>query len=226
MDFNSIKVTGDGSHTLQHPELNESYHSMNGALTESKHVFIESGLDFISPRVDTVKILEIGFGTGLNALLSLQWSIEHSKRIGYHAMEPYPLSAELVAALNYCSDFGLESLADLLMRMHSGAGKLVDLTPLFEIEVIIKKFEAVSYPANYYNLIYFDAFSPAMQPELWEPAVFEKLFYVLEPEGVLVTYSAKGAVRRAMQSAGFVTERLPGPPGKREMLRALKYIQK
>lgn len=214
-----IRITGDGSATLFVPELNEHYHSIHGAVQESKHVFIDMGLKSIYGRY--IRIFEFGFGTGLNALLTLLNGL--GKVIVYHTMELFPLTWEEVEKLGYHKFLRLtEKQFKVFKQMH-------DVKWEEEIAVtsdfILKKIKAsiLEYPLhNSYDLIYFDAFAPGIQPELWDKAVFSKLYDLMIPNAILVTYCAKGEVRRILQHAGFIIERLSGPPGKREMLRAIR----
>lgn len=215
-----IVATKDGSQTLYIPELNEHYHSANGAIQESMHVFINAGLNQFD-GLDDINILEIGFGTGLNALLTLK---NAKLKTYYHTIEKYPLKSNEIDALKYTkTNEELEGLENVFNLIHaSDWQKSVNILPdftLFKENIALKNFN----PETKFNLIYFDAFAPDIQPDLWGIDVFEKMFNCLKPAGILVTYCAKGQVRRNMQAVGFKVERLPGPPGKREMLRAIKY---
>lgn len=206
------------------PELAEHYHSIHGAIQEARHVFLKMGLQpfFKSENLNEISILEVGFGTGLNAFLTLQEANFQKQAINYTALEAYPVSEEEVAHLNYASFFQDENSGKLFQDMHRTEWeKPVFVTPLFKLykrQLLFANFSAE--PS--FDIIYFDAFGPQVQPELWTEDIFSKMFQSLRKNGVLVTYSAKGSVRRAMQAVGMVVERLPGPPGKREMLRALK----
>jgi tRNA U34 5-methylaminomethyl-2-thiouridine-forming methyltransferase MnmC len=213
-----IKTSSDGSLTLYVPELNEHYHSINGAVQESKHVFIRNGLHEL--QAPEIKILEIGFGTGLNALLTIADS-KIEKTVYYHALELFPLEWDMVESLQYPQYLGLSNeMFSLFKAMHIAHW---DEDNWIHPRFCLRKSKASLLDielATTYNLIYFDAFAPAVQPELWTEAVFRKMFDALQEGGILVTYCAKGDVRRCMQRAGFIVERLPGPPGKREILRA------
>lgn len=213
-----IFQTADGSHSLLRTDLGEPYHSRHGALTESKHVFIRHGLDMFRRQESRVNILELGFGSGLNALLSLDWSRENAVKVGYCGYECHPVPIEMAAILHFFA--GCE---DVLGGLHRAPwGQRVLLEPFFEFEKRNAGIEDVRNTGERFDLVYFDAFAPSVQPELWTLSVFTLMFEVLRPGGVLVTYCAKGDVRRTMQACGFAVERLPGPPRKREMLRALK----
>lgn len=214
-------LTEDGSHTIFIEELNEHYHSVHGALQESRHVFINAGLK-ACPR-QQLNVLEIGFGTGLNALLTFFEAEAGNLRVNYTACEPFPLPERLWKQLNHPALFVADIAAVALSMMHSSDyGCEVQMNECFTFHKIAQKIEYTNLPAKHFHLIYFDAFAPTVQPELWSYPIFKKLFDATANDGVLVTYSAMGEVRRSMIKAGFVVERLPGPPGKREMLRAVR----
>ena len=216
----TIQLTADGTPTLFVPELDEHYHSVNGAAQESRHIFLEAGLKHVArPRV---RILEIGFGTGLTALLTLQ---ETEKRTGlsveYYSIERYPLDADITSRLNYGTLLWPDE-PQWFPRLHEAAwNQPVQLTPSFTLYKI--EGDATSCPLpDAIDLIYFDAFAPDKQPELWTPKVFQRIARHTTDGGTFVTYCAKGEVRRRLQAAGFRMERLPGPPGKRHILRGTK----
>ena len=216
-----IMITGDGSKTIHMPDLNEQYHSKHGALQEARHVFIKTGLEYYLEDVDTqveeLRILEYGFGTGLNALLTALY--KHKTSIQYTATEAFPINTEEILAMDYGNLLDADSL---FQKLHSVSWE--SPTVIHEQFQLIKKqikFEAISFESAF-DVIYFDAFGPRTQPELWTLEIFEAAFQALSKNGVLVTYCAAGQVRRNLQAAGFEVERLPGPPGKREMLRAIK----
>jgi tRNA U34 5-methylaminomethyl-2-thiouridine-forming methyltransferase MnmC len=217
-----IILTEDGSHSLYSGYFNEDYHSKYGAINESKHVFIHSGFSRMDFKRE-INILEIGFGTGLNALLTLLESVEKKTKIQYHTIEAYPINAEISAHLNY-AEILKNRLADIYFsRLHDAAwDNPVVINEFFTIKKLNEKLEDIVLPYDYYDLVYFDAFSPEVQPELWTIEIFKKISSAMKSKGVLVTYSAKGEVRRNLNSAGFLTERLKGPKGKREMIRAVK----
>lgn len=219
--------TGDGSGTLYNPVAGEHYHSTNGALTESVHVFIQAGMLYQLHRENRLRILEVGLGTGLNALLTLSECRNRDLTVDYTAIEPFPLGKELIAELNYCSLPGLSELSREFAAIHNAAsGKTETISKDFSFTAIRKTLDNFLRDTdNRYNLIYFDAFSPQVAPDLWTPEVFQALRRHMPTGATLVTYSAKGLVRRAMQAAGMQVERLPGPPGKREMLRATAILK-
>lgn len=215
-------TTADGSLTIHLPEWDEHYHSKHGAIQEALHVFIAMGLKpFVSkPYQNPLSILEIGFGTGLNALLSLEFAKEYDLQIAYTGIEAYPLPETLIKQLNYTQQIGIDSKE--FLQLHASAWEQAsNIHPNFELTKMERRFEEIDF-TNRFDLIYFDAFGARVQPELWTEPIFNKMIHALKPKGVLVTYAAKGSVRRAMQTVGFEVERLPGPPGKREMLRATK----
>jgi len=214
--------TGDGSYTIHLPDWNEQYHSKHGAINEALHVFIKMGLDhFLSENPsEEISILEIGFGTGLNAFLTLLQAQERKIKINYTGLEAYPISASEVQKLNYAGL--LQGDIALYQAMHDSSWEhSKDITSNFSLTKR-KLFFSELEDENAYDLIYFDAFGARVQPELWTEEIFEIMYQALKQKGVLVTYAAKGSVRRAMQTVGFTVERLQGPPGKREMLRATK----
>lgn len=212
-----ILITSDGSSTIHLPDWDEQYHSKNGSINETYHVFINSGLKQIS--ADKVSILEIGFGTGLNSFITF---LEAEKEIDYVGVEAYPVTAEEIEKMNFVSILKEEKNTAIFDKIHSVSwDEKHQISNTFSLEKRKQFFEDIT-DENAFNLIYFDAFGARVQPHLWTVDIFKKMFIALKKEGILVTYSAKGSVRRAMQEVGFVVERLPGPPGKREMLRAIK----
>lgn len=222
----NIILTGDGSHSIEVPELKVTYHSIHGAIQESKHVFIQSGLlsSKVFDYVGVHQVLEIGFGTGLNALLTLIEADKYKNRIYYTAIELYPLNESEVKQLNYCEQLNLPHYQQLFEKMHQVEwNELYEISWNFRLTKIKTDLHEFS-TENSFFLIYFDAFAPNAQPGLWTKEVFEKMYSLLLPEGILVTYCSKGDVRRAMQAAGFKVEKIPGPRRKREMIRAIKKI--
>jgi tRNA U34 5-methylaminomethyl-2-thiouridine-forming methyltransferase MnmC len=214
-------TTEDGSHSLYVPELDETYHSRHGAVQESMHVFIEMGLRFKALTPSKTAILEVGFGTGLNAWLTAKEAIGKGHQIHYTTLETFPLNVQLVYQLNYAqSDEKLHLLfRDIHGAIWNGPVVINENFRLEKVQQPLQQFKAV----NQFDLVYYDAFGPSKQPEMWEQSIFDLLFVMMKPAGILVTYCAKGQVRRNMLSAGFEVERLQGPPGKREMLRATKH---
>ena len=215
-----LEQTADGSYTLYVPELDEHYHSVKGALTESKHIFIDMGLKHSS--VTSPHILEIGLGTGLNCVLTLLEAKESQRHVHYTGIERYPLNEEIIRKLNYPSIIGKECEEDYFAIHQAPWEEDVCLSPWFTLHKMEGDFTHYSFEQKY-DIIYFDAFAPEKQPEMWEQSLFDNLYQVLNEGGILTTYCAKGVVRRMLQTAGFKVERLPGPPGgKREILRATK----
>jgi tRNA U34 5-methylaminomethyl-2-thiouridine-forming methyltransferase MnmC len=213
-------VTADGSHTIAIPEMNVTYHSRHGAIQESMHVFIEAGLrDLIhQSTIQLIRVFEMGFGTGLNAFLTAIEAGTQQKNIHYTGVEPYPITTEEASCLNYSENLHHN---ELFRSLHQAPwNEDVKISDYFTIRK--EKVGLLNCSAKGFNLIYYDAFAPAAQPELWTVEVFHKLHNMLLPGGVLVTYCSKGDVRRAMVAAGFTVKKLPGPKGKREMLAAGK----
>lgn len=243
---NALKLiqTGDGSQSLYHSELDETYHSRHGAIAESRHVFIQNGLmhQLTQAKLDVsqnpynpsrpLSILEMGFGTGLNALLTLLFQQEHSQvyanskgeitefSIDYQSLEAYPLAPEIYESLDYTKQLKCDH--ELFLAMHRAPWEqTTGIAPGFGLLKNKMRFEEFR-AESAFDLVYYDAFGARVQPELWEIERFSALYQALRQGGVIVTYAAKGSVRRALQQVGFTVERLPGPPGKREMLRATK----
>ena len=215
-----LEQTADGSYTLYVPELDEHYHSVKGALTESQHIFIDMGLKHST--VPSPRILEIGLGTGLNCFLTLLTAEETERNIHYTGIERYPLDMETISKLDYPSLIHKGHETDYFAIHQTPWEKDVELSPWFTLHKLEGDFTCYTFDKGY-DIIYFDAFAPEKQPEMWEQSLFDKLYHVLNEGGILTTYCAKGVVRRMLQTAGFKVERLPGPPGgKREILRATK----
>ena len=215
----SLRLTDDGSHTLYVNKLDEPYHSIHGALQESMHVFIKQGLHTISKPV--LKILEIGFGTGLNALLTMQFTIQANLEVHYHAVEKYPLHRTEYSQLNF-EEFIDGIPKGSLIQMHEAAWESpVQLSDRFSLIKEKSDFRSMN-PPGYFDLVYFDAFSPDKQPELWSAEVFSTIQKSTRRGALLVTYSSKGTVRRTLISCGFNVEKVPGPHGKIEMIRATR----
>lgn len=217
-----LVVTEDGSHSIYIPELDEHYHSVHGAVQESKHVFINAGLRSVCLGISKVEVLEIGMGTGLNAFLTYLESHSFPAEISYTTLEPFPVAKEIVKQLNYPELLGAEKQKDVFNKMHRMPFDTAEtFSPKFTFMKRQQKVQDAGLLQKY-HLIYFDAFAPSAQPELWTEDVFRRLFDCLVAGGALVTYCAKGEVKRTMKNIGFEVETLPGPPGKREMVRAAK----
>lgn len=219
-----IILTGDGSHSISVPGLNVAYHSIHGAIQESLHVYIKAGLidSEIFEYIGVHQVLEIGFGTGLNGLLTLIEADKHKNRIFYTALEPFPLDETVISQMNYCEQLDQPGYKRYFEKMHQcGWEKKCEITEYFRLTK--RNCKLADYTTeDLYSVIYFDAFAPNAQPELWTKEIFEKMYSLLLPGGILVTYCSKGEVRRNMMAAGFTVEKLPGPARKREMLRARK----
>ena len=225
-----VIITADGSSTIHLPDWDEQYHSKHGAIQEAYHVFIKHGLHYYCDLVrdkdsQNISILEIGFGTGLNAFITLLEAEKIDVNISYFGVEAYPVLIDEIKQLNYSDELYAEDKALFFDEIHEltwGSQNIV--TPHFSLTKQKRFFSDIE-ELETYNIIYFDAFGARVQPELWTEKIFQKMFDALKDNGVLVTYSAKGSVRRAMQAVGFKVDRLPGPPGKREMLRATKKLK-
>lgn len=220
-----LLLTNDGSTTLHLPKWNEQYHSKHGAIQEALHVFIKHGFQYFynKEKPATISVLEIGFGTGLNALLTYLTAKEISQlQVDYTGLEAYPVAIKDIESLNFAEQLAVDKA--IYTKLHTSAWEQKEaISSKFNLTKQNIRFEEFTGSSDF-NLIYFDAFGPRVQPELWKEPIFEQMFAALKPNGVLVTYSAKGEVRRTMQKIGFTVERLPGPPGKREMLRGVKKI--
>ena len=215
-----IIKTSDGSTTIHIPEWNEQYHSIHGAIQEANHVYINNGLKYKSSN--EIAVLEIGFGTGLNSFMTFLAAQNKELLIEYVGVEAYPILEEELLKLNYVAELDATQFAKIFESFHSCSWEEKhQITPSFSLLKRKQFFHEID-DKNKFDIIFFDAFGARVQPELWTEEIFLKMFLALKSEGVLVTYAAKGSVRRAMQSVGFRVERLPGPPGKREMLRAVK----
>lgn len=221
MDTIQIVSTGDGSHSLLHTVLQETYHSMHGALTESRHVFIEHGLTAYRRQhpETSVRLLEVGFGTGLNALLSLLESTKAQSTMYYESWEKHPLPLETISQLNLGQ---LVGDAEAFEALHEASwDQPVIIRPGFTL--LKRRGDIMMDPmTSSFDLIFYDAFAPSRQPEIWTLDILRKVTDTLLPGGMLVTYCAKGQVKRDLASLGLVVEALPGPPGKKEMTRATK----
>jgi len=217
-----IIITADGSTSIYLPDLQETYHSKHGAIQEAYHVFIKSGLSLFKKDA-TISILEIGFGTGLNSFISFLEAKKRKLHIDYVGVEAYPVENGEMEKLNYVDQLKCDGEEQIFKDMHETSwNEKQKLSNFFSLTKRRQFFHEIE-DKNKFNLIYFDAFAAHVQPELWTESIFNKMITSLKSDGVLVTYSAKGSVRRAMQAVGFSVEKLPGPPGKREMLRGVKY---
>ena len=222
-----IITTEDGSKTIQITEWNEQYHSKHGAIQEANYVYLDKGLQYFITEnkvksIQNVSVLEIGFGTGLNAFLTLLQAERLKKNIEYTGVEAYPIASEELQALNYVEALQAEDNTSNFEALHKSSWETQhQITEHFNLKKEQKLFSEIT-NENSFNVIYFDAFGPRVQPELWTEAIFKIMYKALKPKGVLVTYCAQGHARRAMISSGFSIEKLQGPPGKRHMLRALK----
>lgn len=220
----NLILTKDGSVTLLHHTTGETYHSRHGAIAESKHVFIQAGFSKAVLNKSELYILEVGLGTGLNAFLTYQEALENKTVIHFHALEPYPVQAQLWQKFSFELKKHLSVNTEPLETIHQSAfDEIIRLNNNFQFykkKLLLQQYLEDSIYT--YDLIYFDAFSPNSQPELWSVEIFKSLFNRMKPSGILVTYCAKGIVKRNIKAAGFILETLQGPPGKREMIRAIR----
>jgi len=215
-----IITTSDGSTTIHLPEWNENYHSKHGAIQEAKHVFIANGLSLFKDK--SIAILEIGFGTGLNAFITFLESREMKIDVDYVGVEAYPISETEISSMNYVAALNVNDQNEVFKKMHNIVWE--EKTKISEAFTLTKRqqfFNDIE-DIQRFDLIYFDAFGYRVQPELWSTEIFQKMFNALKNKGILVTYAARGVVKRSMKEVGFTVEKLPGPPGKREMFRATK----
>jgi tRNA U34 5-methylaminomethyl-2-thiouridine-forming methyltransferase MnmC len=217
-----IIKTLDGSTTIHLKEWDECYHSKHGAIQEAKHVFIKNGLSLFEDK--PVTILEIGFGTGLNAFITFLESEQKQQKINYVGIEAYPVNAEEVLAMNYVEELGALKFHNIFEKMHKTEwNNKIEICDQFSLTKRKQFFHEID-DLEIFDLIYFDAFGYRVQPELWSTEIFQKMYNSLKPNGVLVTYAARGVVKRSMIEVGFTVEKLAGPPGKREMFRAFKKV--
>ena len=220
-----VVATSDGSHTLFIPALGEHYHSFHSSVREAVHVYINAGFLHIADKTADapIEVFEVGFGTGLNALVTALAAKKSNRNVCFTSIEFYPLTAETCGLLNYCEHLEEPEAAGVFEDIHAAKWEeQVEIHAQFSLHKIHDDFFAREFSGGAFHLIYFDAFGFRAQEEFWSIAVFEKCFKMLKPGGALVTYASKGLVRRNMQAAGFVVEKLEGPPGKREMVRAVK----
>lgn len=217
-----IIITNDGSTTIRIPDWDENYHSTHGGIQEAKHVFIKNGLDLFQNQ-DSISILEIGFGTGLNAFITFLETLNKEK-VNYVGVEAYPISTEEIAQMNYVTELQATQYQAVFDKMHSCDWESQqNITDNFILTKRKQFFQDIE-DKEQYDLIYFDAFGFPLQPELWSEAIFKKMYDAILPKGTLVTYACRSSIKNAMLSVGFSIEKLPGAPGKREMLRATKNV--
>lgn len=222
-------ITADGSHSIYVKELDEHYHSVHGAIQEAQHVFLKMGIHFLTDKnYKELSILEIGFGTGLNALLTLLEAEKLNIKINYSSLEAFPLTKEMTNQLNYVDQVSAiekqskELISKIFNKLHDVSWEEQNIiTDHFKLQKIKNTLQAIEFETNF-DLIFFDAFGPRVQPEMWTEELFSKINKTINPGGCLVTYCAKGEVKRALKRSGFEVETLPGPPRKREMIRANK----
>jgi tRNA U34 5-methylaminomethyl-2-thiouridine-forming methyltransferase MnmC len=218
-----IITTGDGSHSLYNSELDETYHSRHGALQESRYVFIQQGLDLIDPLQQPIRILEVGFGTGLNAVLANEYGEKYNRKIEFTTLETFPLDSAVTEAINVEDTVGAGNSAFFSQLHLAECNSAIKINDTFIIEKLNTTVQDWPVRADYFDVIFYDAFGPRAQPEMWTLEIFQKLYNSMRKGGIFVTYCAKGQVRRDLTTVGFHTSRLPGPPGKREMLRGERH---
>lgn len=220
--------TEDGSSSLFLPELNETYHSFHGALGESQHVFIRMGLEHWRrnhPEAKSLRIFEVGFGTGLNALLALEFAEAHGLKVQYTSLEPFPISQETANQLNYGSLVAEGKFEQAFLSLHAAPwGEEVAISAAFSLRKEQAKLEEYTAPAEAFDAVFFDAFAPSKQGELWEKELLEEVALLMAPMAVFTTYCAKGQLKRDLKAIGLQVETLPGAPGKKEMVRATKSL--
>lgn len=224
MSEKKFLITEDGSHTIYIPELDETYHSTHGAITESNHVFIKNGLHYLGNREkrDNVKLFEVGFGTGLNTLLSAIYSEEHRIHLRYESLEAFPLSSLETQQLNYPELIKNPISKGAFKVIHESPwGQWVDVSSTFQLKKVKNTIREYVGQESF-DICFFDAFAPSRQPDMWELPILQKISDLLVSNGIFVTYCAKGQLKRDLKSIGFEVESLPGPPGKFEMVRAIK----
>ncbi len=213
-----IITTSDGSTSIRLPDWDEQYHSKHGAIQEARHVFIQNGLALFKNQ--SIRILEIGFGTGLNALITFQEARQYHLNVDYVGVEAYPIDDAEILAMNYASELKIDPCFFELMH-RSSWHEPHSIANHFQLTKRQQLFSEIDDIADF-DLIYFDAFGYRVQPELWSEEIFKSMYRALKPGGLLVTYAARSVIKKNMVSAGFTVSKLPGPPGKREMFRAVK----
>lgn len=215
-----VILTGDGSKTIYLTEWNESYHSKHGALNEAQHVFINHGLAHFEKN--ELVVFELGFGTGLNAILAYRFAVKNNVRINYVGIEAYPVSIEMLNVLNYSNLLTVNENV-IFTKMHEAEWEReVIFSELFTFRKVMQKIEDFREEKGVFDVIFFDAFGPRTQAHLWKPDILKKMIEMLRKNGVLTTYCAQGQFRRDLKSVGFTVVKLPGPPGKREMTKGIK----
>jgi tRNA U34 5-methylaminomethyl-2-thiouridine-forming methyltransferase MnmC len=220
----TIIKTADGSHTLYVPELNEHYHSIHGAINESEHIFIRTGLHQVLKNKNEIAVLEIGFGTGLNAFLTCIEANKMNVKVDYTGIEYYPLNTDKNLQLNYSSLIENNKYDDYFRKIISSEWEKSQVINSFFTLTKVKEDVTIYSPeVDHFDLVYFDAFAPDVQPEMWTEQVFAKLFHSMKNNSIFVTYSSKGVVKRALKSCGFDVVKVPGPKGKREIVSAFKH---
>lgn len=216
-----IIITKDGSTSIYIPEWDETYHSKFGAIQEAKHVFIKNGLALFEDVLE-ISILEIGFGTGLNALITMLEAEKRQIKVNYVGVEAYPVALDEIVQLNYATQLEVPNRQADFERLHTLPWEeTIEVTPYFTLTKRKQFFSDIT-DENAFDIVYFDAFGYNVQPELWNEAIFEKMYRALKSNGILTTYACRTTIKNAMQAVGFQTMKLPGAPGKREMLRAVK----
>jgi len=220
-----IITTKDNSKTLLISDLNETYHSNHGALTEAQHIFIKNGVNQLKDKQkEEISIFEMGFGTGLNAILTFQFAQQHQLKINYTTIEKYPILQSEIESLNYATLLNLShSEKETYQKMHlSKPDQTKTISPYFEFKLFKNDIKHTELNQNTFDIIYYDAFAPQHQPQLWEESVLKKMYDSLTPDGFLITYCAQGQFKRTLKEIGFEVKPLPGPPGKREITKAIK----
>jgi tRNA U34 5-methylaminomethyl-2-thiouridine-forming methyltransferase MnmC len=218
--LNQLFITSDGSHTIADVQSNVTFHSRHGAISESRHIYIDYGLKPALKTHHHISIFEMGFGTGLNAFLSLL-SIEHcSTTIYYETVEPFPLSQEIYGLLNYAQVLSVPEKQQQFTLLHNSSwNKMVEINKSFTLKKFTDQIETFSFTNNY-DLVFWDAFDPITQPAVWSREIFSRLRKQMNEGARLLTYSSKTVVQQVLRSSGFSVEKLPGPHGKREIIRA------
>jgi tRNA U34 5-methylaminomethyl-2-thiouridine-forming methyltransferase MnmC len=221
MLMNIITPTADGSNTLYNETIGEHYHSKHGALQESRHVFIDAGLKFVATNSTEISVLEVGFGTGLNFILSFEYCAENNLKLNYTSIEAFPLTTDIIEKTGYAAYVPNEIWTGFISNYPEALRTPQKLTPLCTLEIPHTTL-AEYHSDKKFDLIYYDAFSVQHQPEMWSDEIIAQACSYLKPGGTFVTYAITGKLKRAVKACGFNIEKLPGAPGKREMLRAVK----